>query len=228
MTKTIASPGVALERKAMTWPDKARSLKVVDQVTYDCAADALKGIKDLRAELDAAFNPIIKKNREALETAREQKRKAADPLDEAERILKSMRIAYQQEQERVRQIEQARLNREAEERAAADRKREIEAAKVAGASRREVKALSEQPVFCAPITVAPAVQQAEGLSQRTVWKAEVQDIGKLVQHCCQNPQFMNLLEPNQVAINAMVRSLKNAAQIPGVRVWSETVESVRR
>src|ERR1039458_4849893 len=91
---------VNLEQKALSWPEKARALAVVDQRSYTLAADALRGIKDLRAELDATFDPIIVKARESLNTARETKAKLERPLADAEKILKDNRVAWFQAQER--------------------------------------------------------------------------------------------------------------------------------
>jgi len=162
---------VDLEQKALSWPDKARSLVVKDQRSYDRAGELLKGIKDLRAEIDETFDPIIKKNREALNTSREQKAKAADPLDAAEKILKDNRVAWFQEQERLRLERQQQADREAEERAAKQRERELADAKRQGASHVELKALAAQPVIAAAVTVERTVEKVAGISMTDHWSA---------------------------------------------------------
>ena len=226
---------VNLEQKALSWPDKARSLVVKDQRSYDHAGELLKGIKDLRAKIDETFDPIIKKNREALNTSREQKAKAADPLDAAEKILKDNRVAWFQEQERLRLERQQQADREAEERAAKQRERELADAKRQGASRAEMKALATQPVMVVPVTVEPTVEKVAGISLRDNWGAEVNT------SMTENAALLSLasavvhgkvpicaLLPNMTYLNQQARSLKTLFDVPGFRAVNHPTEAVRR
>lgn len=236
-TNVVAkAPEAVLQQTALTWPEKARALAVSDQGSYDLAADALRGIKALKSKADETFDKIILKARESLETARAEKNKIVRPLDEAEEILKTSRLAWQREQERLRCEEQDRLDRAAQEEAEAERQREIAAAKARGASRGEVKAIARQPVSVIPVEAPPTVLKSEGLSQRPNWKGEVTSIEALLIYIVLgetsdvelvNPQFLGLLEPNGPAVNALARALKTATKVPGVRVWNQLVENVR-
>lgn len=233
----VRKPEVTLEQKALSWPDKARSLVVTNQRSYDLAGVLIKGIKDLRAEVNDTFDPIIKKNREALETSRAQKAKSADPLDEAERILKSSRVTWSQEQEQLRLERQQQADREAEEQAAKQRAQEMADAKRQGASRVELKALAAQPVMVVPVTVESTVEKVAGISLRDSWSAEVDPaqaksedaaLALLIAFVAKNPQFQNMVLKNSPVLNTLARSMKNLFNIPGYRAVNHPTEAVRR
>jgi hypothetical protein len=237
MTTKAAAPKkeVVLEQTALSWPDKARSLAVVDQRSYVAAADALRGIKDLRAELNVTFDPIIVKARESLETARETKAKLERPLADAEKILKDNRIAWSQEQERIRLERQQQANRDAEEHAAKQRAQELADAKRQGASRAELKAVAAQPVMVVPVTVESTVEKVAGISMQDHWSAEVNT------SMTENAALLSLasavvhgkvpicaLLPNMTYLNQQARSLKTLFDVPGFRAVNHPTEAVRR
>lgn len=201
-----------LERQAETWPEKARAAKIVDQQTYNAAAEMLLGIKDLRKQIDETFDPIIKSAHEAHKTACDAKKKAESPLADAESIIKRMIGAWSIEQERIR--------REAEERA------RIEAAKLeeemriqaavnaaeAGADTETVAQIMETPQPIIMPTVAPTFESAVGISTRKVWKYRIVD-EKLIPR--------EFLMPNERAISAIVKGMKGKTNIPGIEVYEE-------
>ena len=228
---------VDLEQKALSWPEKARALAVVDQRSYTLAADALKGIKDLRAELDVTFDPIIVKARESLNTARETKAKLERPLADAEKILKDNRVTWFQAQERIRLERQQQADREAEERAAKQRAQELADAKRQGASRAELKAVAAQPVMVVPVIVESTVEKVAGISMQDHWSAEVDPaqaknedaaLALLIAFVAKNPQFQNMVLKNSPVLNTLARSMKNLFNIPGYRAVNHPTEAVRR
>ena len=228
---------VDLEQKALSWPEKARALAVVDQRSYTLAADALKGIKDLRAELDVTFDPIIVKARESLNTARETKAKLERPLADAEKILKDNRVTWFQAQERIRLERQQQADREAEERAAKQRAQELADAERQGASRAELKAVAAQPVMVVPVIVESTVEKVAGISMQDHWSAEVDPaqaknedaaLALLIAFVAKNPQFQNMVLKNSPVLNTLARSMKNLFNIPGYRAVNHPTEAVRR
>ena len=149
-------------------------------------------------------------------------------------------LAYDNEQERIRVAEQNRLaeiarkEQEAETarlvaeqkkaydaaeklRKAAEKKgdeeaaeRAREAAAAAAQTAKEIKA----DAAMAPVPVVVVEKTAPSVTRRTVAKFEIVDASKIPRQ---------YLKPDEVAIGGVVRSLKMNAQIPGVRVWEETV-----
>jgi hypothetical protein len=67
----------------------------------------------------------------------------------------------------------------------------------------------------------------EGVSTATRYRAEVVDLLALVRYVAANPHMVNLLVANGPALNAQARSLREAMQLPGVKVVKETDRRVR-
>lgn len=209
--------------QALTWPERAKGTAVVDAASYSAAGELLKGIKALRAEVDAAFDPIIQANFRAHRTACEQKRQAEAPLTEAERIIKSALVKFDDEQERIRRAEQARLEREARERAEAEALERAAAMEQEGRDFGDASLVEEahqliQDQLTAPpppvATVAKATPKIAGITYREIWKYRVKDATKV-------PEQYKVV--NDQAVGGMVRALKGATNIPGIEVYSERV-----
>jgi hypothetical protein len=165
-----------LTSKALTWPQQARALAITDQYSLEQAAVMIKGIKDLRAEVHATFDPVCDAAFRAHREATAARKKAEDPLIEAEGILNRSITTYQIEQERIRQEEArkareeaARIEREQREQFEAEQRRLQEEARreeeerrladalqaeAENASPEEVAAILEQPSAIAPLVVA--------------------------------------------------------------------------
>lgn len=76
-------------------------------------------------------------------------------------------------------------------------------------------------------TVSVTIPEVQGVSYRDNWKMEVVDLMVLVKAVAKGQQPISLLLPNETAINQIVKALKAETNIPGVKVYSEKVSSVR-
>lgn len=218
---------------ALTWPEKARAVAVVDDSTYGQAAEMLLGVKALRGQVDEAFDGIISKAFAAHREACSQKKKAEGPLVEAEAVLKLAMGTYTTAQERKR-LEEVRRRQEEERRSEETRRIEEAAAK-----EREAKAsgdeellaeaheLIEAPIITAPVYVPPVVKAA-GISTRENWSASVTNIRLLIAFVAAHPEHTNLLQSNTTALNSLARAMKANLKIPGVAVVNNPVVSARR
>jgi hypothetical protein len=144
-----------------------------------------------------------------------------DPLLEAERIIKRLVLDFDGEQERLRLVEQNRLQAEEDRKAEAQRQKELKLLERQGASKREIQTVAAQPII-AP-TVRLALSIVSGESSRDNWNVEVTNIGLLVQFAAKNSAYANTLLPNLVALRAMARAQKGAMRVPGVRVFNDKV-----
>jgi len=215
--------------QALSWPDRARGLKITDQPSLERAAEELLAIKGLRDQVEQTFGPIVRKAYETHREAVAQRKKVDAPLDEAEQILKHEIALYQIEQARLRREEQARIDAERERIAAEELEREIERAEAEGASKVEVAAIIQRgPQPQAPVVVRPVPTTAPGISMRETWSAEVTDLAALVRFVAANPQYINLVAPNMTALNGLARSMKGAMKFPGVRVVAGSSVAARR
>jgi hypothetical protein len=192
------------------------------------AAEHLLAIKELQAEANASFDPIIQAAHQTHKEALAQKKRICDPLLGAEELLKCGMKNFLRLQEKLRREEEERQRAEAERYAAEQREREIEAAEAAGASVEEIEVLAEAPLERRPVVVAPQVRPVSGISMREAWKAEVTDLPALIKYVASRPEFANLLTPNMPAINALARSMRSAMTVPGIKVWNESNIAARR
>lgn len=231
MATAIESPE-DVTQKALTWPDRARGITIASDVSYVEAGEMLKGIKALRKEVDAAFDPIIQKAHEAHKEACGQKRKAETPLLEAEQILKRGLVAYETEQERLRRAEQRRLQEEAriaEEQRCVEEAAALEAQATATGDeslRAEAEQLISEPVAAPAVYVPPSTPKVSGISYRENWRIDPNvDIKALCLAVAQGKQPTSLILANVTALNGLARSLKGQMSVPGVKVVCEKIAS---
>ena len=214
----------ALKSESLAWPERARALAVTDAESYAKAAELIKGIKALAKHIEEKTADNISRWFKGHRAAVAEKAEMLAPLTEAEFIIKTRFRAYDDAQEKIRveaqrvadaialKVEQDRVLAEAaamEREAAATGDTQLQA---------DAEALISAPVYVAPVQVAKATPVISGISYVTTHSARVVDKLKLVQFVAANPQFIGLVDANQVALNQQARSLKTAMRIPGVVV----------
>lgn len=200
-------------KKALSIPEQARAIQVVDNETYSQAGEILVTIKGLRKEIGAAFDPIIKKAHEAHKEAKAQKDKAEAPLIEAENIIKPALAAYDREQERLRREEEERQREIARKAEEERRLREAEQAEKEGRN-EEAQAMIEEPVYVPPVVIEKTTPKVQGISMQKVWKF------RIVNEALIPREYM---APDQVKIGGVARATKGSIQIPGVEIYSEDI-----
>jgi hypothetical protein len=217
------TPVRELETRAITLADQAKALKVVDQESYQTAAERLLAVAALRREIADHHAPLKKAAHDAWQKVIAAEKRLLDPVAEAERIYKLGIADYEAEQRRI--VAQARAKAEAEARRAAEeaRERELEQAEAEGADAEEVAAMIAAPLVVAPPRVEPAFQQAKGVSVATNWRGEVISLDALVKAIAAGMANTNLVTANGVAINQLARATRGTLQVPGIRFFSEPV-----
>jgi hypothetical protein len=215
--------------EALAWPERARAVVVRDDASYTAAAELLKAIKALRTRIAEKFDPHIRRAHEAHKALVRDKAETEAPLTEAEGVLKSTLVTYQQEQEAIRRAEARRLEEEA--RKAEETRRLEEAAaleRVAADTGDESMRATAHEVLDAPIPtiavpVARATPKVAGISYRETFSGRVVSLPKLIAFVSRNPQFSNLLTPNMTAINQLARAQKEMLAVDGVELVKERV-----
>jgi hypothetical protein len=206
-----------LEQKALSWSQQANEVKIVDQESYDRAAELLKVIKDLRAKAEEHHRPMIKAAHESHKAACAGLARIDMPLEHAEATVKTKAArfldAVRQEELRrqreaeaeARRIEQERLARARELEAAGAKareeelEREIEAREAAGAGEAELAEVIEQHHLMAPLiplmdempaavpVIAPLVTRNSGAALTYNYEVAVDSLPALVSAAAQNP-----------------------------------------
>jgi hypothetical protein len=221
-TALIAQPEEDLRSPALSLADEAKAIRVTAG-TYQMAASKLLDLAAMRKKIEEHHAPLKQKAHEAHKAICNAEKSLLDPIVEAERILKNGIGAYDLEQRRIAEEAERKTRIEQERLAAEQLEASIEHAEASGASDEEVAAIINTPLVIPRAPAAAAVQRVAGVSTATVWKADVVDLGRLVAYLAtpEGHQFLSLVQPNQTAINSLVRSLKNSVKIPGLRVYPE-------
>ena len=190
--------------------------RIADEAARKERERAEKEAARLREEARIADEAAAKKERERLaELQRKEdiraEEEAARLADEraAAKTEEDKKRAEEQEQaaEERRQKEQDRLHQERLDADAAQRER---------TARAETLETRAEAKTTAPVASAPKVK---GISTRKKWSFEIVDQAKIPRE---------YLVPNEVAIGGVVRALKGATNIPGIRVVSTDIMSARK
>lgn len=210
--------------------EQARIIKVTSPESRALATDFLKGIKALRQEAETHHRPMIDAAHKAHKEAVAALKRIDEPLAQAEQIVKGQVGTYDTEQDRKRRDAERRAQEEARQRQEAEALAAAEAAKAAGATEAEAEAILVEEM-AAPLVVsapaAPTPAEKQGVGTRFNYKANVRDMAQLLRFVADNPMFMNLVTPNESALNALARAQKEAFDIPGCRLVREPVVTVR-
>ena len=217
----IPMPNVAqVEAKALDVLSRAQALAITDDDTYRAGAEFLKLVKATQAEIDATFDEPILAAHRAHKAALAAKAKHRAPTEQAETVLKGKLRDYEAEQERIRQAEQRRLAEEA--RQAEETRRLAEAAALEreamatgdAALLAEAEDIIAEPVMAPVVILPPATPKVAGISYREQWDYEVTNDALI-------PREFLVRDDKKIA--GVVRAMKGATKIPGIRAFSRKV-----
>jgi len=222
--------------EALTLPEQAKAITITNAETYTQAANFKITLAGWRKKIVDEFGPMKEAAHKAHKAITAKEGEYLKPITEAEATLKTAIMKWQDEQERLRRIEQARLEAEARAAAEADRKRrEEEAAAIRKAEEEAalnaaiaagqddvaelppVEAYIEPVAYVPPPIAAPTYEAVKGLGITRRWGAEVTDIKKLCRAVADGVVPETYVLPNQVALNQRAQADKQAMMIPGVR-----------
>lgn len=181
-----------------------KALKTQDE--YDQVATKLLQIKEFKKRIEEVFKPMLTAAKATVKAIDGEYKKHLDPVAAIDEKLRMLAAAWNMEQERKREAEQAKL----------DAKREAKIEKLAAKNEeREAKGLAPKDDFV-PVVQAAAVEKA-GLSFRTVYRFEIEDASKV-------PKKYWVID--ETAIGAEVRAAKGQIEIAGVKVIIEKVPMI--
>jgi len=217
----VAHPSAAaLSRGAASALALVNDFEVTDGPTFEIAADELKAIKARSSALDEQRKSITSPMDAAKKAVMDLFRAPLETLAEAEKILKSKMLAYQQAEQR--KADEARLaaERQAEEERA---RLKAEAEKLAAEGHSGEAAVKQQiaaMVVAAPPPVAPP-PAVKGISTSTTIDIEITNLLELVQHIAQHPELIGFVAADTAKIRAYARGLGEHCNLPGVRVFQK-------
>jgi hypothetical protein len=119
-----------IKAEVATVVEAARSLQITTPVQYTGAADFLKGLKAAQKHVVGHFEKMKAATYAAWKSVTKEESDMLTPLTEAEVLVKRGMLAFQQEQEAIRQAEQRRLQAAADEAARKEREKSEAAARL--------------------------------------------------------------------------------------------------
>src|SRR3989304_4720718 len=137
----------------MTSLDYAKQLQITNDLLCEIAIDYEKGLSNLIKEIDATFDPHIKKAFEVHRGLVAEKKKHVEPVEEAKRLIKGKRIIYVDEQEQIRKEAEAKLQAEALRMAEEQALRAAIAAEAEGRP-EEAAAILDEPISVPTVIIA--------------------------------------------------------------------------
>jgi uncharacterized membrane protein YqiK len=114
-----------IEQKAALVVQEARIIRIVDPESYVTAGEVWKRLGVVEKEAHEKFDPVVKSTDKAHKDAVALRKKVIEPIENFKNIIKSAMSKYDEEQERIRVAEQARLQKMADEAEAARRATEL-------------------------------------------------------------------------------------------------------
>ena len=206
-------------------PEYAKAIVVIDRESMAQANEFFLEIKKLRKKIADTMDPIIAAAFSTHKTAVAKKKELEAPLVAAEGWLNGQIAVYHERQERIRREEEERLRKLALEEEMARRKKQEEEKLAQAAILEEqgakdeaeqmvAEALQENeaPVIVNVQATTPKVSMA-GMAMVTTWKFRITNESVIPR------QYLQI---NDQAIGAVVRSLKDKTNTPGIQVYFES------
>lgn len=211
---------------------EARKIKTVeDAFDAECAADAMRQLKDLSRGVEDARKivkePVLKLGRQIDGLAKD----FCEPLDAEYKRIGTLLGGYQRREkekaeaaERKAREEAERIQREAENDVLRLKRDALANAKseedIAAINQKADEILDKAQIAAAETLAVSGPVKPKGTAVRTMLKFEVTNIEALY---ASHPECVRL-EPNGEVIRALIKYNRN---IPGLRVWEETTASIR-
>jgi hypothetical protein len=219
---TVVSINGELEAKALTLPEQAKAIVIVDQPSYELAAEKLLAVAAMRREIVDYHAPLKAKAHEAHKAICTAESGMLAPVTEAEATLKRAIGAYQMEQRRIQEERDRAAWEESERLRLEALEASIEAAEAEGASVEEVQAIINQPMVAPVARVARTLQPVAGVSAAKTYRAEVVSIRELAKAVATGQAPESYINANLPALNGVARATRGSVRIPGVRIVEET------
>ncbi len=233
-TATAGNNALALEmqeynlgREVSIVEDQANRFTVASEIGYQAAGEFLKQIKSVQKKVKDYWEPLRLSAKKAYDDVLAKKKEMLDPMDSAEKTLKSKMGTYIKEQERKAR-EAAEAQRKLAEKLAEEKLKEAAELEQKGEADAADYVLStaevyEQMAETLPVQMAPPKPKVQGVSVSKTWTIRVTDPDKV-------PVKINGVEVrpiNEATVRRIVRECKGNITIPGIEVIEEVSTSVR-
>jgi hypothetical protein len=195
----------------------ASMLTVKDDASFKAGGEMLLEIKRIAKTVDDRFKEPVSLANKAHKALTALRDSVLSPFGQAESMIKRKLGTYQEEVERRRREEDERNRREAQAKAEAERMAKAEKEMDRGDLKAAEKTLAAPLAPVVTRVETPEPPKMAGLSFRDEWKFEITDPDLI-------PREYLMVDESK--LRKVVKALgKTAANIPGIRVFSEKVAS---
>lgn len=219
---TIPPAAAELAEQSAGLLAEAKDFKVTTVQQSELAAIELKRVSDMERRIEETRKALKKPILEAGKAIDAFFAKPIESLSAAKSALKRAILAFDQEQERIRREEEARLRKiqqEEQERLA----KEAEEAEQSG-DHAAAEAIIQQAADLPPAVVhMPEAPKVAGVKKQTRWSAELVDIKALCAAVASGQVPAIAVEANMKFLNQQAVSLHEAFNIPGAKAVSREV-----
>lgn len=206
----------------------SKDVVILSHADLSMAVDLCKTIKERLNESEKMRTDITQPINKGLREINRRFKAMQEPLTEAENLIKSRMIKFQEAEERrareeaarkeKKRQEQLRLEREAEERRRAEEAEQADdptldrapAPEPVQEPERELQPIQPQ------VRKTTYGQSGASFTAKKVWTFEMEDISKVP------PQFLSL---DETKVNQAIRA--GLRDIPGLRIFEKSVASIR-
>lgn len=205
---------------------QAKSIEIINNDTYQMAVLFGRTIKAQQSKVKEFFEPMKQIANTAHKTICAKEKEALAPLLNAESIIKKCMTEYQIEVERKRRAEEEELRRkqrEESERIALEAAKLEEQGKTEQANEVMAEALAVESISHT-ITVSSETPKATGAAIKKDWDIVITDVN-LVPISIVGAVIRPV---DEAAIKRVVRALKGAVSIPGVKIIETANVSLRK
>jgi hypothetical protein len=202
---------IPVRAEAGTVPEMVRTLAITDAASFQAGRAVLRRITTLRTTIAARFAPHVTRAVDAHRARLADRRRLDTPLAEVEATLKQHLAAFTIAEDQRRAQAARHQTVAAEETRTARLWAEVEALEAAGAQDVAADLVADLVSGSTPaVVVLPAPVTAPGLERRVLWRDDVTDAAQIPR---------DYLTVDHAKRGGVVRALKGAVAIPGVRMW---------
>lgn len=227
-TTVIEAPDSAeAEKEQTSLVHHANQLLVKTQSEHGVGLAMLKAIAIQQKKVAELFKEPTAAAHAAHKAITAAEKKLLDPLEQASKIVWNKCSAFEQEQIRIAQEQERKLQEAA--RMAEEERQLLEAIEAEKEGQKEeAEEILAAPVEVPKVHVAVAVAKVEGISSRWNYGCRVVNKDELIRYVAANlAQWSSLLEPAESELNKLAKAMREGFKIPGCELTKESVLSRR-
>ena len=200
-----------IEKETRDIVAQAKSIVITNQAQYEGANVFLRADKMLQKSIKATFDPIVDSAYRTYKEAGNKRKEFLEPVQDAEKVVKNIMIAYDDKMEAIRREEQRKIDAKARveeeiKRKQLEKRAEEWAAKGKEAKAEELQEQAEEVEIVAPV-IAPKVEKVAGVIYSKTYSVDTADINQV-------PREYLLI--NFPALNKRAQASKGMAKVTGV------------